>query len=80
MLRAGTAIGTNLEQAKSAHSRRDLAAKYVVGLREARECFYWLRLISTDRPALATSTAGLREECSQIIAILTATVKKLRAD
>jgi four helix bundle protein len=80
LLRAGTAIGANLEEAKSAHSKRDLAAKYVVGLREARECRYWLRLISTDQPQLSLQVAALLNECSQLIAILTTTVKKLRAD
>jgi four helix bundle protein len=79
MLRAGTAIGANLEEAKSAHSRRDLAAKYVIGLREARECHYWLRLIVSDRPELSEATRHLLDECDQLIAILTATVKKLRA-
>jgi four helix bundle protein len=80
LLRAGTAIGANLEEAKSAHSRRDLAAKYVVALREARECHYWLRLIAADQPHLSSSLAELLEECSQLIAVLTATVKKLRAE
>src|SRR5678816_3708576 len=32
-LRAGTAIGSNLEEAKAAHSKRDLAAKQVIALR-----------------------------------------------
>jgi four helix bundle protein len=80
LLRAGTAIGANLEEAKSAHSKRDLAAKYVVGLREARECRYWLRLISTDQPQLSPQIAALLNECGQLIAVLTTTVKKLRAD
>jgi len=38
MLRAGTSTGANVEEAKSAYSRRDLAARYTIGLREAREC------------------------------------------
>lgn len=78
MLRAGTAIGANIEEAKSAHSRRDLAAKYAVSLREARECHYWLRLIAADCPQFAEMTNGLIDECNQLIAVLTTTVKKLR--
>lgn len=80
MPRAGTAIGANLEEAKSAHSRRDLAAKYVVSLREARKCHYWLRLIAADQPQLLGSLSGLLEECNQLIAMLTTTVKKLRSE
>jgi four helix bundle protein len=36
MLRAGTSIVANLEEARSAYSRRDLAAKQTIALREAR--------------------------------------------
>ncbi len=78
MLRAGTAIGANIAEAQAAPSRRDLAAKYTVSLREARECHYWLRLIAADRPQLAATTDGLLDECGQLIAMLTTTVKKLR--
>lgn len=80
MLSAGTAIGANLEEAISAHSHRDLAAKHVIALREARECRYWLRLMATDRPGLELASRGLVDECGQLIAILTTSVKKLRAE
>jgi four helix bundle protein len=78
MLRAGTAVGANIAEARSASTRRELAAKYAIGLREARECHYWLRLIVADRPQLAPSTDQLLDECNQLIALLTTTVKKLR--
>lgn len=78
MLRAGTAIGANIEEARSAHSRRELAAKYSVSLKEARECHYWLRLIAADRPQFAETTSRLIDECDQLIAVLTATIKKLK--
>jgi four helix bundle protein len=78
VLRAGTATGANVEEARSAYSRRDLAAKCAIGLREARECCYWLRLIRADQPQLATPTDELLEGYSQLIAVLTTTVRKLR--
>ena len=78
MLRAGTAIGANLAEAKSAYSRRDLAARYTISLRECRECHYWLLLIAADQPHLADRLAEPIEECNQIVAILTTTVRKLR--
>ena len=79
MLRAGTSIGANIEEARSAHSRRDLAARYAIGLREARECHYLLRLIAADRPQLAPELDPLIDECNQLIAVLTVTVRKLRS-
>ena len=52
MLRAGTSVGANLAEAKSASSRRDLAAKNAIALREVRECRFWPRLIEADQSAL----------------------------
>ena len=78
MCRAGTAIGANLEEARSAYSRRDLAAKYAIALREGRECHYWLRLVKADQPNLASSTDPLIDEVHQLVAVLTVAVIKLR--
>jgi four helix bundle protein len=80
LMRAGTSIGANLEEARSAYSRRDLASKHTIALREARETHYWLRLINADQPQLSKQVAILLEECSQLIAILTASVRKLRLE
>ena len=78
MLRAGTAIGANLEEAKSAYSPgpcrqvRDQPS-------EGRECHYWLRLIKSDQPQLSEAVDPLLDECNQLVAMLTTTVRKLRA-
>jgi four helix bundle protein len=80
MVRSGTAIGANLEEGKSAYSRRDLAAKYAIGLREGRECHYWLRLIRVDQPQLSKHIDSLLDECNQLIAVLTTIVRKLRIE
>ena len=78
LIRAGTSIGANLEEARSAYSRRDLASKQTIALREARECHFWLRLIVAEEPKLEPSIYPLLEECSQLVAMLTASVKTLR--
>src|SRR4051794_37663410 len=41
VLRAGTSIGANLEEAKGAQTRRDAASKFSIALKEAREAAYW---------------------------------------
>jgi four helix bundle protein len=78
MLSAGTSIGSNLEEAKSASSRRDLTAKNAIALREARECHYWLRLIQADQPSLGRSVSPLLSECHELISVLSAAVRRLR--
>ena len=78
LLRSGTSIGANLEEARSASSRRDLAARFGVALREARETHYWLRLIAATSLAPKELLAPPTREANELIAILHTSVKKLR--
>ena len=45
LLRSGTSIGANVEEATAAQSKRDFIAKMSISLKEARETNYWLRLL-----------------------------------
>ena len=46
LLRSGTSICANMEEATGGFSRRDFAAKCGIAYKEARETHYWLRLLS----------------------------------
>jgi four helix bundle protein len=78
VLRAGTSIGANLEEAKVAQSRRDLAAKFSIALKEARETSYWLRLLQATGLARRDLLTPVLRETEELIAILTASVRRLR--
>jgi len=45
LLRSGTSIGANMEEAQAGQSRADFVSKCAIALKEARETTYWLRLI-----------------------------------
>ena len=45
LIRSGTSVGTNLEEAQSGQSKPDFISKNSIALKEARETNYWLRLI-----------------------------------
>lgn len=45
LLKAGTSIGANLEEAQAGQSKPDFISKNAISLKEAREANYWLRLI-----------------------------------
>ena len=45
VLRAGTSIGANVEEAIGAQSRADFLSKLAIAYKEARETSYWLRLL-----------------------------------
>jgi four helix bundle protein len=81
LLRSGTGVGANAEEAKAAYSRREFAAKNSVALKEGRESQFWLRLI--DRCALAddpATTRRLLSEAGQLVGILIATVRTIRRE
>ena len=45
ILRSGTSIGANIEEAYAAQSRSDFIHKMSLSLKEARETNYWLRIL-----------------------------------
>ena len=49
MLRNGTSIGANIEEALAGQSRRDFLAKMSIASKEARETRYWLVLLQQSK-------------------------------
>src|SRR5690349_14184567 len=49
VLRSGTSIGANLEEANAGQTKRDFIAKCSISLKEARETYFWLRLLLTTK-------------------------------
>ena len=73
---AAGSVGANLEEADAAQSRPDFISKCNISLKEARECRYWLRILA--KALRSNRLAALIEESTEIVAILTAIVKKSR--
>src|SRR5260221_11850753 len=49
MLRSGTSIGANVEEASAAQSKKDFITKMAIASKEARETRYWLMLLDKGR-------------------------------
>jgi len=45
LLRSGTSIGANIEEAIGGQSRKDFYSKLTISYKEARESHYWIRLL-----------------------------------
>jgi four helix bundle protein len=75
LLRAGTSMGANLEEAKAAYSRREFASKTSLVLKEAREARHWLRLLSAQKLAPLDQIEPLLIESEELVAIFIATVR-----
>jgi four helix bundle protein len=54
-----------------------MAAKYAIGLREARESLHWLRILQKSR-ACTPQVAPMAQEANEIVSMLTTSVKNLR--
>ena len=79
LLRSGTSVGANVEEAQASQSRADFLSKSSIARKEARETHYRLRLMSATSIVPEAEARGLLDECNQLIAILTTIVKKLRS-
>jgi len=74
LLRSGTSIGANVEEATAAISKKDFAHKMSISSKEARETKYWLRLIQHSQ-IVETDVTELLKQVEELIRILTSIVK-----
>ena len=75
---AGTSVGANCEEAKSAYSRREFAVKNCICLKESRESAFWLRVIIACELTPNPEARRLLQEAGELIGIFTATVRSAR--
>ena len=74
LLRSGTSIGANIEEATAAQSKKDFLHKMSIASKEARETSYWLRLLKESN-LINISVDKHLDEIDQIIKIITKIVK-----
>ncbi|MBN2668301.1 MAG: four helix bundle protein [Bacteroidales bacterium] len=77
VLRSGTSIGANIEEALGAQSKRDFLSKKNISLKEARETYYWLRLLKQS-DMLPNQFHYLLDDNFSIINILSSIVKTIK--
>ena len=75
MLRAGTSVGANVEEALAGQSRRDFTAKMSIAAKEVRECSYWLRLLRDSDGVPSGRVIPIIDQAEELIRMLTAIVK-----
>jgi four helix bundle protein len=74
ILRSGTSIGANVEEALAGQSKRDFIAKMSISSKEARETKYWLRLLK-ESEITSLDVKSLILDIDELIRILTSIVK-----
>ena len=74
LIRSGTSIGANANEAIYGSSKADFVAKLQISLKETAETEYWLRLLILSDYLTEAEGNSLIEDCMEIKRILIATV------
>lgn len=74
LLRSGTSIGANVEEAQAGQSRSDFVHKMSIALKEARETNYWLRLLEASEMLPKEKLVELIKESDEIKNIIGAII------
>jgi len=78
VVRSGTSVGANIQEAQSAVSRLDFINKFGIALKEARETKYWLRIAEEAHLAKDSRVKVLLGENEEIIKILVTIIKNAK--
>ena len=70
LLKSGTSIGANIEEANAAQSKKDFLAKMYISFKEAKETNYWLRLINEAEITNSKETDELLKISMSLIKLL----------
>lgn len=78
VLRSGTSIGANVEEAIGAQSRADFRAKMTIAYKEARESAYWLRLLKDTGYLSKSEFESIHSEAEEICRIIGSITKSTK--
>jgi len=78
ILRSGTSIGANVEEAIGGQSRKDFFMKLTIAYKESRETHYWLRLLRDSHYIGNKEFESIIKDCEEIQKILGSILKTLK--
>lgn len=78
VLKSGTSIGANVEEADNAISKADFSNKISIALKEAKETHYWLRLLVETGYLELPLFESLIKDCDELCKLLFSILKTSR--
>lgn len=78
LLRCGTSIGANIEEAIGGQSEKDFFAKLTISYKEARETHYWIRLLKDTDYLTKEQSESLLSDVTELLKIIGSIQKTLR--
>lgn len=76
LIRSGTSIGANVEEAQAAQSTADFISKLKIALKEGRETRYWLRVLIASELVSKSRLNSLLNESNELIKIIASIIVK----
>ena len=80
LLRSGTSIGANVEEAIAASSKADFIHKLNIAAKEARETSYWLRLLKDSQYIPENAFESVQEECLELRRIISSILITMKSN
>jgi len=78
LIRSGTSIGANVEEAQGGQSRADFLSKISIACKEARETLYWLKLLEAAEVIHVDRLKEIKAEANELVGILTTIIKNTK--
>jgi len=78
LLRSGTSIGANIEEAIGGQTEKDFFAKLTISYKEARETHYWLRLLTDTEYLTNNQSKDLLTDVEELLKIIGSIQKTMK--
>lgn len=78
LLRSGTSIGANIEEAVGSHSRKEFASKLSIAYKEARETHYWIRILRDTDYIDEKMSKSLLSDNEELLKLIGSIIKTLK--
>jgi four helix bundle protein len=78
LLRSGTSVGANIEEAIGGQSKNDFFAKITISYKEARESKYWIRLLRDSEYLSIEQSDDLLKDVEELLKIIGSIQKSIR--
>jgi len=79
ILRSGTSIGANVEEAIGGQSEKDFHSKMTIAYKESRETHYWLRLLHDAEFIDNKLYQSIIADCEELLKLIGSITKTMRS-
>ncbi|MBK7345875.1 MAG: four helix bundle protein [Chitinophagaceae bacterium] len=79
LLRSGTSIGANIEEAIGGQSEKDFFAKLTIAYKETRETHYWIRLLTDTDYLTKEQSESVLNDTDELLKIIGSIQKTMKS-